>query len=422
MLVLNTADPHVPGVSAGRAYAWIALASLAVTVLVGVWLRAALLWPGVLRGIPYVHAMHAHSHLALFGWGTAGVMALVAQRAGGARRWPAIHASLLAAASAAAFVSFLLQGYGLASIAVSSVHVLLWIVFVVAAWSSVQPATEAGVWLRTALGFLSLAGLAAVLPAVAGATGASPLVTRSVVKLFLTLLVQGWLFIAAIGVLLPASVDARASRLALGLLIVGTVPSAMAHVPGVGSGVLVGAGRVGLFLTGLGSLIAGALLVRGRASTREASPIDAMRAWRLLAAVCILLKGLGEIGVSLADSRLVILLRPAVIAYLHLVLLGVLTSALVAVLAPHRRAAHTAALHAAGLLTMLGALLGLAGMELTGSMSAVVTPRMLNVIAFAGGTLSAVALLAVTVPGLLATRGVLRPHRRPGTVAVAQSG
>lgn len=398
-------------------YSRTAIVALAVTMLVGVWLRGALLWPEWLGGFQFANVVHAHSHLALFGWATAGMMALIARRPGRASGWRAIHAGILAAASAAAFVSFLLQGYSITSIVISSVHVVLWIVFVVATWSSVGSATEAGRWLRAALAFLLLAGLAAVLPAIAGATGASPLVERTVVKLFLTLLVQGWLFVAAVGILLPADSGPRASRVALGLLVAGTIPSAMAHVPAVGSDLLIGAGRAGLLVTGLGSLAAGWLLVRSNMVRAG----DGMSAWRLLAAACILLKGAGEVGVSLADSRLVILLRPAVVAYLHLVLLGVLTSALVAALTPHRRAGRTAAVHALGLAAMLGALLALAAMELAGSMSTVVTPRALNVIALAGGVISAAALLAAVFPALVVVRHARRAHRGIDIVGMAPS-
>lgn len=393
--------------SATNAYARIAFASLAVVVLAGVWMRAALLWPWTIGGFTYAHVVHAHSHLALFGWATAGEMAVIARRLPDARRWPRAHVAALAVATAAAFVSFLLEGYGAASIVVASVHVLLWVGFVAGAWSSVGYDRPAASWLRAALVLLLLAGVAAVLPAVAGATGASPLVARTVVKAFLTLLVQGWIFLAAVGMLLPATANARWSRVALALLAIGTLPSAMAHVPAVESALLVGLGRVGLLLTGAGSLAAGWLLLRGRRGPTG----DPMHAWYALAVACVVLKGVGEIGAALADSRLVLLLRPAVIAYLHLVLLGVLTAALVIVLAPHRGARRTAVLHGAGLVVMLGALLVLAGMELTTTASTVLTPRLLNGLALAGAAASAAALLVVSIPRLRPMAGTLRARR-----------
>src|SRR5690606_13496782 len=111
-----------------RLYAGYAAFFLAVTVLSGSWLRSAFVVSGALGDFQFQHALHAHSHLALFGWATMGIFALIAARTRleVEAPWMRLHAHGVAAASAAAFVGFLLGGYNATTIAISIVHVLLW--------------------------------------------------------------------------------------------------------------------------------------------------------------------------------------------------------------------------------------------------------------------------------------------------------
>ncbi|MEX2572109.1 MAG: hypothetical protein WD737_12485, partial [Gemmatimonadota bacterium] len=134
--------------SDGRLYAAYAATFLAVTVLSGTWLRAAFVSPGVLGQFTFGNALHAHSHLALYGWATMGGFAAVSYRLaalgrggsggrGGAGRgdaaaFPVIprgwHPHAVGIASLAAFIGFLAGGYNVWTIAISMAHVALWFI------------------------------------------------------------------------------------------------------------------------------------------------------------------------------------------------------------------------------------------------------------------------------------------------------
>mgnify|MGYP001316255178 FL=1 len=117
---------------------WIglALSYFFVTAAAGVVLRSAAIIP--LPGIDYGHMLHAHSHLAILGWGYMALFLLIvahfiderARDGMGLKRlfW------LTQAAIAGMFVSFSLQGYAFFSIAFSTVHILLSYVFAVWVW------------------------------------------------------------------------------------------------------------------------------------------------------------------------------------------------------------------------------------------------------------------------------------------------
>lgn len=97
-----------------------------LTASSGIWMRAFSFYPNT--GIPYTNVMHGHSHLAILGWAFLGVFILfltlfwksIKQKA-----QAVILTVTLFAASFLMFVAFIYQGYGLYSIILSSVHILV---------------------------------------------------------------------------------------------------------------------------------------------------------------------------------------------------------------------------------------------------------------------------------------------------------
>lgn len=388
-----------------RLYALYAAAFLVVTLLAGVWLRAAYVWPGALGGFTAGNLLHAHSHLAFFGWATPALFALLGGWLPAARgRRLRTHAHALALASAAAFVGFLRQGYAPLTIALSTVHVLLWFGFAFLAW---LPLAEAPPrerrFARAALGFLVLAGLGAMLPGYVAARGiAEPWVEQMAVQLFLTPFTAGWLTLGAMAAVLRALPPRRADTMALALVALGTLPSALLHATAPPPAEWLSAlGRAGTGLTGLGALVFAVAAL----STRHLPPLAR------IAAAAALLKGTAEVAVALGWGETLVGNHSLVIAYLHLVLLAFVTSALLAALVPQVKAPAAALVHAAGLALMLGALLVL-GWPAALVWFATLGGPPLNwfALALAGGVLCTLALSAVAA-------GVARPPRPPAPAA-----
>jgi len=361
----GAAPPAAAGTALARLYGGYALGFLALTVLAGTWLRAVFVWPATAAGASAAHLVHAHSHVAFFGWLSMALFAAIARagRIDGARaRLLRLHAHAVALASAAAFLSFLRAGYDAASIAVSALHVLLWVVFAAAAWA---PLNAAGAlerrFFRGALAFLLAAGAATAAPAAVLVRGVSdPWWSQFAVKLFLSPFTSGWALLGTMGALygVAAGGRRRAANAALILVAAGVLPSTFLHVvaPPPADWIPI-AGRAGTVLLGTGATLIALDLLSAQ-----------LRPLTRLAAAAALLAGTLQLAAGAGVGATLIASRPVVLAFLHLLLLGFMTPALLEAIAPPRGKAtgRTAAL-AAGLALMLAALLALGGPPSAGS-------------------------------------------------------
>lgn len=388
-----------------RRYAWYAAAALALTVVAGTWLRVAMLHPPALGGFAFRHAVHAHSHVALFGWTTMALLAVIVRAAGIARPWARRHAQLVALGSAAAFVGFLQMGYAAPTIAVATAHVALWWAFAALAWRPLAVAPPvARRFLRAALMLLVVSGLGTVAPGIAMATGvADPWIRALAVELFLSPFLVGWLGLGAAGALYATIDRPRHHRLVLPLLALGAVPVALlrAGAPAPAEWLTL-VGRAGTLAAGAGTLLLA---------------LDVLRAPRRpplvrLAGAAFLIAGITDVGVALAADGALLANQQLRVAYLHLVLLGAVTPALLATaVAPRLRVPALAAAHGVGLAVTLAALVAL-GTPWLGALAAGAGAgagaRGLLVAALAGGALSAVAVLGVLAVAWRARRHALR--------------
>lgn len=379
---------------APRVYAWYAVATLAATVLVGAWLRAALAWPAVGLGLPLGNALHAHSHVGFFGWAVLAPAALLARRlhAGATRRGLLrAHAHALGILSFAALAAFAWQGYGAISIALSALHVLLWVALAALAWPLDRANRAERAILRGALAMLVTAGAATLVPGILMARGVGDGWLRETgIKLFLAAFINGWLVLAVAGAL--AARHERPSRLRLPALLVaaGALPSALLYVAAAPPAAwLQLVGRGGALAGGLGLLLLGMRLAGGDGALRRGGALAAA-----LAGVLAMLAGAG-VGQELMHGRAI------VVAYLHLVLLGFATPLLLVSLAPARLAAPAARAIAlvmlGGLAAMLAALVVQGWPRLTILAYPVLGARGAAVLAFAGGAVAAAAAMALGV-------------------------
>jgi hypothetical protein len=387
-----------------RLYARYAIALVVLTLLAGVYLRAALTWTAARGTVHGPFMVHAHSHAGFFGWAVMGALAVVTARMTLSGAAALLHRGLAHAigiGSVAAFAGFALRGYDTTTIALSAVHVALWAVFAAAVWQRVGGATAATrQWLRAGLAFLVLSGLVTTAPVVMMVRGTSdPWLLQLGVKLFLTPFVTGFLLLSAIGLLYEGVQVPRRATSALVLIAVGVLPSTLLYVPAVPPAAwLTWAGRAGIALVGAGTLLALADLLRGRMGTAlpalPALPPLARLAIAAAAAKAVL-EPLAAAGVGAAFMHS----RAVTIAVLHLVLLGVVTPAFALGVRPGLVAPVRSAAYAAGVALMVASL-GVTGWPWAARLLVLngVPFAVLLALSFAGGALAAAALAALLVP------------------------
>lgn len=426
----HPADPgEAPERGAARLYALYAAIFLGTAVAIGAWLRAMLVWPALKGPLSFQYLVHAHSHGAFFGWVTPALFAAIAAAARPDTVLAArlrVHAHALAVLSAAAILSFALSGYGVLSIVLAAGHVVLWYAFALPVWQALG--TERGPTpvqrdcYRTALALLLVAGAATLLPGILLARGnENPWLKELGVKLFLTPFIGGWLMLGALGAVYGRLGAGRWSGWALRLTAAGVLPATLLFVaePAPWPG-LAWLGHAGSLLLGLGG-VAFALDVID-AWPRAGALLRLAGAAAFLKATLELMAGLG-IGGALVHDRSIVL------AYLHLALLGVITPVLIATV--YRRAGSAAPedelgrpaygpadgrvrtlAHGVGLALMCGALVGLGWPALARALAATgLGFERLFPLAFAGGALSAVAVVALLVD-----------RRRPAKPQATRSG
>lgn len=385
-----------------RAYLGWALAALALTVAAGTWLRIALLQPAALGPLEFRHAVHAHSHVALFGWTTMAMFAFVVGVAGRERPWMRLHAHAVGIAAAAAFAGFLAMGYAGPTIGVSIVHVLLWWTFAALAWRGLDDAPPlVRRYLRAALAFLVLAGLGAMTPAIVLVRGVPDLwYARLAVELFLAPFLEGWLALGVAAVVYARAERPRFARLVLPLVAIGTMPAALLRVlePPPASWLPL-VGRIGTVLLGMAAVLLSLDLLR------RAGPTPLLR----LAGLGLLAEGLLEIGVALAADATILGSQQLKVAYLHLDLLGVVTPLLLGAVAFPSMARRTewrvTVVHGAGLAVTLAAL-GAMGWSRAAALVAGIgmSFQSLMLAALVGGAMSATAVLSLVVAPRLEQR------------------
>ncbi len=307
-----------------------ALGFLVVATLLGAVLRFLAVRP--VAGWEYGHLLHTHSHTAFLGWVFNAFLALAVVRFvpdGEARAFGRLFFVLQAAVLGMLF-SYPFQGYGAISIAFSTLHMGASAAFAWRLWFRAEAAPAARGHLRTALLFLVVSGLGplALGPLAALGLRDSPAYSLSI-YFYLHGQYNGWFVFFLQAVVLQELAragrgDERAARRALAWLGAGAVltlaqSTLWLQPPGWVHGVAAVGGiaqLIGCYWL-LRALRGAATLFAGAARPLMALALAALLTKHLLQAVSAL-----PAMVGMANHRFV------VIAFLHLVFLGVVTPAL----------------------------------------------------------------------------------------------
>lgn len=313
----------------------IALAFLLITAATGLLLRNYAFFP--VPGIAYADLLHAHSHTGFLGWVFNAFFAVAF--------WLWVPTSrgyfflglfaFLQVANIGMLLSFPMQGYGPVSIAFSTLHLIGSGVFVVALWR--EPAVDevARTWLRWSFVFLLLSGLG---PLALGPLAVLDLRQHPGYQLsiywYLHFQYNGWFvfFLCALAVMRQSRLQPgwRPPLVALPLFVSGifltysisalwTTPPGSVHAVAITGSCLQLAG---------GGLLLGSLK---KASGAVSEKMQTLTWWLIgMAAASFILKCGLQLAACIPLLAPLVSHRFIVIAFLHLVFLGVILPALIA--------------------------------------------------------------------------------------------
>ncbi|MBK9176031.1 MAG: hypothetical protein IPM46_06750 [Flavobacteriales bacterium] len=181
----------------------IALFNLLLAAIIGALLRALYIWE-----IPFVRFrpfLHAHSHVALLGWLFIGVVLCLLHDGGNGTLTKRTRWLLLALQGTvmAMLLSFPVQGYGAASIAASSAHLLLAYPLLAMVWRASRswPAQGSGRLTRWAIAFFAVSTVGTwALPVIIATGNQGKEVYYWAVQFFLHFQFNGWFWFAAMAI------------------------------------------------------------------------------------------------------------------------------------------------------------------------------------------------------------------------------
>lgn len=294
--------------------------------------------------------MHAHSHIAYFGWASLTIMgAIVAHLRDGLgltaipnERMFSINLTLIVATTLAAWVSFTLQGYAPLSIAVSSINVLWWYVFawiLLRAWKQRTRGPDLPMqYFLAATSFMVVSSVGAwIRAAMIGFKVSDALATDGAVYFYLHTFTEGWLVLGAMGIvylLLPRLagrpvLNERLARVQLGLSVILLLPTFLVEL--YPDGLPEPWNYIGGIFQIL-MMIPNALFVynilQALRIRRSPSLVSRFIEWSILA---FLVKAVFDVIRAFEPVALALGGRQSVVGYLHLTLLGFVSMVLMAI-------------------------------------------------------------------------------------------
>lgn len=333
-------------------YTKIALFNLFLIAAIGLILRYKIAY-----SLPFIdqkHLLHGHSHFAFAGWVTYSLMFLLVNYLSGLTggmaikkyRW-IINANLFTAYGM--LISFPLQGYGLFSIAFSSLNTFVCYFFVVLYWRDLSRLTCKSVshwWIKAALLFN-------VLSSIGTFSLAFMMATKNIhqnwylaaVYFFLHFQYNGWFFFACMGLATSrffVHVPVRTQKKIFWLFALACVPAYVLSALWLP----IPAWTYTIVVVAAFSQVAGWLLAIQQIKKQFLfikSVATANILWIFfLACLALSIKLLLQLGSTIPFlSILAFGFRPIVIGYLHLILLGVITLLLIGFMTLEKNIRHT---------------------------------------------------------------------------------
>lgn len=327
---------HAPGVQqpSTRWRGLIAVVGLSYVIATGLGLVMRFELLGWRTGVPFDHLLHAHSHTLYFGWAGLGVLVMAARALGPHSAALDRTMLFLALSTPAIFLGFLALGYHPVTIAISTVVMLAWYLAIWLWWREAREARGLGfTYLRVAFAYLVASSLGVWVLGVLQGTGAgTPLNETLAIHGFL--LGFAWfLVLAVVGLITLNSgrwglaLDDRVVRRALSWW----APLAILTFPlGVIGGPEVSWLGPAARLSGLALVYPAWLWVR---ALWQAAPSGAWgRSWRLVSAWFAVAATATAVVSAGGTPALGWAGRQGVVFYLHVLLVGFISTVLFALL------------------------------------------------------------------------------------------
>lgn len=312
----------------------IPLLFLFLGALLGLFLRIQFLYPT--PGVVYTNFLHAHSHTMFLGWVfNALYFIFVTSLISKNQKFYTWLFMMLQALVIGMMISFPIQGYGVISIVLSTLHTIGALVFIISFYrDTANDQRLAVIFARIALVFfaMSAAGPFALGFLMANGLGHTQWYYFAVYY-YLHFQYNGFFLFGVIALFIlvlernKIQFDASAMRSGTGWLAIATVPAYFLSVlwaqPGITYNIIAG-------VAALIQLYAAYVFVRVILDLKHIDPISkTYRFYGGVVLICFILKVILQFASAFPSiAALTIQLRPVVIAYLHLVMLGIITLSL----------------------------------------------------------------------------------------------
>ncbi|HEX9076472.1 MAG TPA: cbb3-type cytochrome c oxidase subunit I, partial [Anaerolineae bacterium] len=293
--------------------------------------------------------MHAHSHVAYFGWASLSIMgAIIAHLRDGFgltaipnERTISINLMLIVATTLAAWAGFTLQGYAPLSITVSSINVIWWYVFawiLLRAWQQRTRSPDLPMqYFLAATIFMVVSSVGAwTRAAMIGFQVSDALATDGAVYFYLHTFTEGWLVLGAMGIvywLLPRLagrpvLNERLARVQLGLTVILLLPTFLVELYADGLPEPWNyIGGIFQILMTIPNVLFVYNIVHALRIRRSQSLVSRFIEWSVLA---FLVKAVFDVARAFEPVALALGGRQSVVGYLHLTLLGFVSLVLMA--------------------------------------------------------------------------------------------
>ena len=334
---------NFPGVSEPRFWFKIALFNFLAAAILGVLLRFAFIQE--LSWMNYTNVLHAHSHVASLGWLYLALFAILTRNFVKKRTRSMTWIFWISQISVIGmFCTFIYSGYAPLSIGFSTLHAILSYEFAHILWKELREREQEGypkwalIFIKSSLAFMILSTLALwALPALIIGNLKGSAIYYAIIQFYLHFQFNGWFIFAVIGLFLYGIGDylvAISDRLMKALWITLSVSCLLTYALSVTWSMPI---HFLFTVNGIGALIQLISLILFLIILRELR-IDwssrFTRTTRVLmwtALICLVLKTLIQTSIlipGVADMAFTI--RNFVLAFIHLILLGIVTSFLLA--------------------------------------------------------------------------------------------